>query len=693
MLTVPRHKQRITLIAWIVVSLGILSFFVLSPVTMAPPDTGLRLGADLPLQVLTDPGGTLSVQEVAGLPDTAFETLRAPLSRGYTDKVYWIRVPAPEIAPASALSANDPLWLEITPTYLDRVTLYQQVQGLWRARDSGDHVPMNQRVQVRQLLFPLAPRQPFVLRMETTSAMQLHGTVWRSTSLMAWLAHTEWASGVYHGVNLALTLLLGGAALALRMRSLQAMTLLALIVLVHSANVRGYAQLWLPAAWSLNADLWVSIGVFVLPSVFAWQARETMTRHTRWRTIDRLLLLLSIVPLLAMSSIALDCYTRWAWLAVSTPWTVSVLCAFIAWSNLMRQGTSLANLLVAVPYTLHSLMGLHLAATFMGLVPSPLETSLVWPLESLLLHILIIIAMSIGLVEKFQQSLDEQVRLVDSLARSEHALEERVRLRTRELQQAQGALQTALQGERTLRLEQRQFFNMVNHEFRTPLAVVDGAATEQLTFPSENLDDQVERAAQIRRACRRMASLVDNCLVSDRLDAPAFSLQPALVAVQEVIDDAVQLVHWSRRHHLALDTSGAPAQWLCDPTLVRIALSNLVDNAVKYARAGEIAVRAQATAQGALQLAVRDQGPGLSPQVAARIFELHERGERASQTRGFGLGLWVARRIARMHGGDIQVSASEQASTCFTMTLPRATVQAPDGLQQNGAQRLDAAAA
>ena len=99
-----------------------------------------------------------------------------------------------------------------------------------------------------------------------------------------------------------------------------------------------------------------------------------------------------------------------------------------------------------------------------------------------------------------------------------------------------------------------------------------------------------------------------------------------------MIDDAVQLVHWSRRHHLALDTSGAPAQWLCDPTLVRIALSNLVDNAVKYARAGEIAVRAQATAQGALQLSVSDQGPGLSPQVAARIFELHERGERASQT-------------------------------------------------------------
>ena len=103
---------------------------------------------------------------------------------------------------------------------------------------------------------------------------------------------------------------------------------------------------------------------------------------------------------------------------------------------------------------------------------------------------------------------------------------------------------------------------------------------------------------------------------------------------------------------------------------MRIALSNLVDNAVKYAQAGEIAVCARLDGQGRLELTVSDEGPGLAPELAQRIFELHERGERSDQTRGFGLGLWVARRVAQMHGGDVQVTPAAGGGTCFTLTLP-----------------------
>ncbi|CAB5695711.1 Sensor protein KdpD [Delftia tsuruhatensis] len=637
---------------------------------MPPPDKGLRLGKDLPMQVLVDAGRDMTVTQVAALPDDAFETRNAPLNEGYTRQAYWVRVAMPALAPSSPLARDDPLWLEITPTYLDKVTLYQQVHGLWQARESGDTVPMTQRIHVRQLVFPLRPGQPFLLRLETSSAMQLYATVWRSTGLLAWLSSVEWASGVHQGVNLVLTLLIGGAALALRMRSLIAMTLLAFVVLTHNANVRGYAQLWLPEPWSPHADIWVSVGVFLLPAAFAWQARETLTQGTAWRRIDRMLVLLTLAPLLAVLSIPAGYYTQWAWLGVSVPWMVSALSALVAWNNLFRQGATIVNLLVLIPYSLHAVMGLHVAAAYTGLVTSSVEAGLYWQLESLLLYILIIIAVGASLVEKFQSSMGRQAQLVESLARSEHALEARVRMRTAELLHAQNALQAALHGERTLRLEQRQFFNMVNHEFRTPLAVMDSAATEQLTFPSSDIDEQLERAAQIRRACRRLTGLVDNCLVSDRLDAPAFRLQLDRVNVMDLIDDAVQLVHWSRRHRLALETAGAPALWECDPTLVRIALSNLVDNAVKYAQAGDIAVRARTDAQGRLELTVSDQGPGLAPELAQRIFELHERGEHADKTRGFGLGLWVARRVAQMHGGDAQVCPAPGGGTCFTLTLP-----------------------
>ena len=102
---------------------------------------------------------------------------------------------------------------------------------------------------------------------------------------------------------------------------------------------------------------------------------------------------------------------------------------------------------------------------------------------------------------------------------------------------------------------------------------------------------------------------------------------------------------------------------------MRIALSNLVDNAVKHARPGEITLSAHSPAPGLLALAVSDQGPGLPPEAAQHLFARYERGARTGQASGYGLGLWVARRIAQLHAGDVQATAAAQGGTCFTLTL------------------------
>ena len=666
MVTASPWKAFAGFFAWLLASFALIAFWVLSPSLLSPPAQGLRLGMDWPLQVLADPGGRLTADDVAALPDAAFTVLHGPLNGGYSKDVYWLRASAPAIEPGH----QDPLWLEILPPYLDRVTLYQPGDGGWLAQTSGDTVPMAQRVHVRQLLFPLRAGQPILLRVSTTSSTQVYGSVWRSTDLMVRFSRVEWASGVYQGINLVLTLFIGGAALTLRMRSLAAMAVFSAMVLLHSTNVRGYAQLWLPGSLASWGDLLVSVGVFAMPATFAWQVRELMSRGTRWRRIDRALLALIAIPLLGVMSIPLGGFQHWAPLAVATPWAVSVLASWVAWSNLRRDGLSIVGVLMVIPYTLHMALGLHVLAGYIGWMASSVEVSIFWQLEALLLNALIVVAVGIGLVEEFRASAVRQAQLVDSLARSEQALEERVRQRTAELRQAQNALQASLHSEREMRLEQRQFFNMVNHEFRTPLAVVDSAATEQASFPSADLETQVERAAQIRRACRRLAALVDNCLVSDRLDTASFQLRLAAAPLHTVVEEAAQLVEWSPRHRLALSHAGAPAQWVCDPTLVHIALSNLVDNAVKYAQAGEIRVTARTDAQGTLCLSVEDDGPGMSPEAAQRIFEQGERGARPDQTRGFGLGLWVARRIARLHGGDALVTSSVGKGTRFSLILP-----------------------
>ena len=655
-------------ICWLAASLGLVALCIFSPALLWPPAAGVRLGVDHPVQLLEDPSGRLTVDEVAGLPDAAFTPLHGPLNQGYSHSVYWLRASAPPVAG----DPDDPLWLEVTPAYLDKVTLYQPSGegAAWQGRDSGDTVPVAQRVRTRQLLFPLTEGQPLILRVQTTSASHAYAVVQRNTELIAHLASVEWAAGAHLGINLLLALLLGGAALALRIPALTAMTAFSAMAFMHSVNVQGYALLWLPEAWSHWSDRLVSVGVFLLPAASAWQVREVLTRGTRWRRGDKGLAAMALASLAAIASIALGWYTTFAAFAIAVPWISSTLATWVGWTDMRRDGPSTVGILLMVPYTTYALMGGYVTLAAMGFMPAAVHTSTYWQLMALLLNIVLAVAVGLRLVQQFRASVVRQRQLVESLERSEQSLEERVRQRTEELLHTQNALQAALHSEREIRLEQRQFFNMVNHEFRTPLTVIDSAATEQWSFPSPEIGPQVERAAQIRRACRRLTALVENCLVNDRLDAPGFKLHPGQAAVPELVDDAAQLVHWSRRHRLRLLTQEAPATWSCDTTLVHIALSNLVDNAVKHAKAGDIAVAARMGSGGALELSVADEGPGLAPEEVQRIFERFERGRRADQTRGFGLGLWVARRVAQLHGGDVRVDSTPGQGTCFTLVLP-----------------------
>jgi len=655
-------------ICWLAASLGLVALCIFSPTLLWPPAAGVRLGVDHPVQLLQDPSGHLTVEEVARMPDAAFTPLHGPLNQGYSRSVYWLRASAPQVAG----DPRDPLWLEVTPSYLDKVTLYQPSGegAAWQGRDSGDTVPMTQRVRTRQLLFPFAEGQPLILRVQTTSASHAYAVVQRNTELIAHLVSEEWAAGAHLGINLLLALLLAGAALALRIPALTAMTAFSAMAFLHSLNVQGYALLWLPEAWAHWSDRLVSVGVFLLPAASAWQVREVLTRGTRWRRVDKVLAAMALASLAAIGSIPLGGYTTFAAIAIAIPWISSMLATWVGWTDMRRDGLSTVGVLLMVPYTNYALMGGYVALAAMGILPAAVHTATYWQLMALLLNIVLAVAVGLRLVQQFRASAVRQRQLVESLERSEQSLEERVRQRTEELLHTQNALQAALHSEREIRQEQRQFFNMVNHEFRTPLTVIDSAATEQWTFPSPEIAPQVERAAQIRRACRRLTALVENCLVNDRLDAPGFTLHPDQAAVHELLEDAAQLVHWSRRHRLQLRTQETPAAWSCDTTLVHIALSNLVDNAVKHAKAGDITVAARLSQGGALELSVADEGPGLAPEEVQRIFERFERGRRSDQTRGFGLGLWVARRVAQLHGGDVRVDSTPGGSTCFTLVLP-----------------------
>lgn len=241
-----------------------------------------------------------------------------------------------------------------------------------------------------------------------------------------------------------------------------------------------------------------------------------------------------------------------------------------------------------------------------------------------------------------------------------------------ENREAKEAAERALDNERHMLLEQRQFLGMVSHEFRTPLAVIDSAATNLMAVPLTDQNDLDQRAEQIRRATRSLTQLIDNCLTSERIEHGGFEVMRQETEVLPLIQESAHLVNFSLRHALQIESQEAPETWLLDPTLIKIALSNLIDNAVKYSYGGTVTVTARKQGDS-LCLGVMNKGCDISVEESENLFQKFVRGDaarRGKSIRGSGLGLFISQRIAQAHGGEVSLRSGEMGVTIFEMKIP-----------------------
>ena len=131
-----------------------------------------------------------------------------------------------------------------------------------------------------------------------------------------------------------------------------------------------------------------------------------------------------------------------------------------------------------------------------------------------------------------------------------------------------------------------------------------------------------------------------------------------------------------------VEASGAPGQLLGDARSLRQLVRNLVANAQRHAAGAELWVRAEpldaAHPERGARIVVEDAGPGVAKADRARIFEPFARGERAS-TEGAGLGLAIARQVARHHGGDLTYEPRAAGGSRFVAALPGRPPESPEG--------------
>jgi len=215
----------------------------------------------------------------------------------------------------------------------------------------------------------------------------------------------------------------------------------------------------------------------------------------------------------------------------------------------------------------------------------------------------------------------------------------------------------------------------ISHEFRTPLA----AQLASIELLQENLHDlpreQLEElVTSLRRGSLRLTRLIDNLLESVRIESGQLAIRQQDVHLAEIVDDAVELVgslFVQRQQNLQVDVAAdLPALVGDGPRLVQVFV-NLLANANKFSPEGStVRIAARAT-DGAVQVTVEDEGPGVLENDQGSIFErFYRAAEQEPEPRGLGLGLWIVKSIVERHGGQVAASRSPAGLTCFSVTLP-----------------------
>jgi signal transduction histidine kinase len=227
-----------------------------------------------------------------------------------------------------------------------------------------------------------------------------------------------------------------------------------------------------------------------------------------------------------------------------------------------------------------------------------------------------------------------------------------------------------------LRQVRSDFLSNVSHELRTPLSVVVGFVYLLLNQVIGKLTAEQQKVLEtVYRNSEELLELIDNVLWMTSLSSGDASPVLQKFDAREIVDEAVKRYERSileKNLKLTIDILDTGASIVSDRSKVERIFQNIFNNAVKFTAAGEIQVKARVSADRVLELQVSDTGIGIEASKMDSIFEPFQQVDNSIQRSfsGLGLGLTVARRMAELIGGAIQVKSELGAGTTILMRFP-----------------------
>jgi signal transduction histidine kinase len=221
-----------------------------------------------------------------------------------------------------------------------------------------------------------------------------------------------------------------------------------------------------------------------------------------------------------------------------------------------------------------------------------------------------------------------------------------------------------------------QFLNLASHELRGPVAIIRGYMAMLERGMLGDLNDAGARAVGVMSAkAAEMNGLIEQMLDAARLEEGRLQLQVRPVEMRGVVERVVEQMRplADDAHPIHVRVDQEPLVAPVDAGRVQTILTNLVDNAIKYSPDGGPVECEVTGTRETVTIAVRDVGVGIAGEDLPRLFSRFSRvsSDATRHIPGIGLGLYLARELARLHGGDIAVRSQPGVGSTFLLTLPR----------------------